>query len=82
MVVRRKKDIQESPVVFVGIDWADTLHAFHLFAANGNEAHGSFQQDAAEIESIINDWRKNYPDTTLVVAIEQSRGPLINALLT
>ncbi len=81
MVARRKKDIQGLSVVFVGIDWADSLHAFHLLAQDDGECHGLFQQDATEIESIINGWRKKFPGSTLLVAIEQSRGPLINALL-
>ena len=81
MVASRKKDIQKLNVVFVGIDWADSLHAFHLLTQDDEECHGLFQQEATEIESVINGWRKKFPGSTLLVAIEQSRGPLINALL-
>jgi len=81
MVNKSQKGSHDRNIVFVGIDWADSLHAFHLLTAEGTEQHGSFQQNPAEIDSLFATWRKSFPQATLAVAIEQSRGPLISALL-
>ncbi|MEZ6090065.1 MAG: hypothetical protein R3C05_18965 [Pirellulaceae bacterium] len=32
------------PTVFIGIDWADTQHAFHIIEPDGSKQVGSFQQ--------------------------------------
>ena len=66
--------------VFVGIDWADQAHAFHLKSDN-NELAGSFQQDAQTIEAQIQHWRAAHPQCHFVIAIETTKGPLISALL-
>jgi len=66
--------------VYIGIDWADEEHAFHLFA-DQQEDHGSFKQDPQAIEQTIQSWRKNYPHAKLLIAIEQAKGALINALI-
>lgn len=65
----------------IGIDWADSLHAFHLIAADADPRHGVFEQDPTTIEQLIESWREQFPGKTLAIAIEQSKGPLINALL-
>lgn len=67
-------------VVFLGIDWADRCHAFHLLAPEG-ELHGTFQQSPSCIEAAVSGWKSQGPGVTLAIAIEQSRGPLISALL-
>ena len=67
--------------VYVGIDWAEEEHAFHLFA-DQKQHHGFFKQDPHAIEQSIKAWRKKLPNATFLIAIEQSKGALINALLS
>lgn len=69
------------PLTFIGIDWADQLHAFHVVDTHKNHSPGTFIQNPAVIEERIVTWRKQFPDTTLAVAIEQSKGALVTALL-
>ena len=42
---------------------------------------GTFKQDPAEIEKTISRWRKLHPDATFAIAIEATKGALINALI-
>ena len=66
--------------IYIGIDWADQQHAFHSLSADQSE-HGFFDQEPNVIRQQVADWRERFPNCRLTVAIEQSRGPLINALL-
>ena len=67
--------------VSVGIDWADAKHDFHLIASDGQTDAGEFDQDPQAIADQINAWRKLCPDAIFAVAIEASKGAIINALL-
>ncbi len=64
--------------VIIGIDWADAEHAFHLL---DNNLAGSFEQTPVDIARQVSDWRQRFPGATFCIAIEQSRGPLITALV-
>jgi transposase len=68
-------------MVFVGIDWADHLHAFHVMDGSQKQHSGEFIQEPAVIDEQIAAWRNEFPDTILAVAIEQTRGALVTALL-
>jgi hypothetical protein len=70
-----------SDTVCVGIDWADQLHAFHVAGPDGRPVAGSDRQDPAQIREVIDICRQKYPGCRFAVAVEQSQGPLINALL-
>ncbi|MEP6168821.1 MAG: transposase, partial [Rhodopirellula bahusiensis] len=67
--------------VLIGIDWADSKHDFHLFAPDGNVQTGIFRQAPEAIAEQIQSWRNDHPGATFAVAIEASKGALINALL-
>lgn len=71
----------KSKRIFVGIDWADAQHAFHLVADDQIVRSGNFEQQARAIDKLIQSWRREFPGATFNVAIEQSKGPLITALL-
>ena len=66
--------------VFVGIDWADQTHAWHL-QSEQNQTAGLLQQDAKAIRDWVDQLRKQHPDCTFAVAIETTKGALISALL-
>lgn len=63
----------------IGIDWADRLHAYHVLGTNGPQ-HGFVEQTPADIDALLSRWRNQFPDATFAVAIEQSKGALINSL--
>ncbi|WP_372724806.1 IS110 family transposase [Novipirellula sp.] len=69
------------PIVSVGIDWADAQHDFHLIAPDCEHHSGSFKQDPTEIEKQIEAWRKLCPGAVFAIAIEATKGAIVNALL-
>ena len=68
-------------VVCIGIDWADQTHAYHLTDLNGKPVAGTVQQQPGQIKELFEIWRQQFPNALFCVAIEQSKGPLINILL-
>lgn len=67
--------------VLIGIDWADAKHDFHLIGPNGNVQADDFEQSPKAIAEQLKVWREQFPDATFLIAIEASKGALINALL-
>lgn len=67
-------------VACVGIDWADQKHDFALRERSGKEERGTFSSSPEEVHAWVARLRERYPAGTIVVAIEQSRGPLLYAL--
>lgn len=65
---------------FVGIDWGDQKHAVCL-RANGVEVQQELSQKAGEIEAWAMELRTRFGGRPVAVCLEQSRGPLIYALL-
>ena len=68
-------------IIHIGIDWADAKHDFHLIKADGETSIGVFEQKPEAIEVQIEAWRKACPDARFAVAIETTKGALINALV-
>jgi hypothetical protein len=67
--------------VLIGLDWSDSKHDFHLLGADGHTQTGVFKQSPEAIEQQIQSWRSDHPGAMFAVAIEASKGALINALL-
>jgi transposase len=67
---------------FVGIDWADNHHDYCLFdPAAGERQHGRFDQTPEALGAWIQHVRERFGGQPVVVCLEQSRGPLIYALM-
>ena len=68
--------------IVVGLDWADEVHAICLIDQEKNTKEFTMLEQTAEA---ISDWvgslRRRFPDTKIVVCLEQSRGPLIYSLM-
>lgn len=84
--MKKPKSLHPTPhtpqlVVCIGIDWADQTHAYHLTDFNGQPVAGTVHQQPGQIKELFNTWRQQFVDATFCVAIEQSKGPLINILL-
>lgn len=73
--------MQAFPVV-VGVDWADEKHDICLFDQTKNTMEFDVIAQAPEA---ISDWvcsmQQRFPDTQIIICIEQSRGPLIYHLM-
>jgi len=66
--------------LLAGIDWADREHAVCLLGEAGPE-HAPLTQHPCDIAQWRTQLRQRFPGRPLRVAVEQSRGPLIYALL-
>ena len=71
----------DKPIVLIGIDWADKEHFYSAVEPNGKPRSGSFKQTQGDIAQWVNDGKQKYPNVRLFIAIETSRGALINALM-
>lgn len=64
----------------VGIDWADTEHAFCLHTAQGEKIDGVLEHKPESIAEWARGLHARFADRLIGVCLEQSRGPLIYAL--
>lgn len=69
----------DQPRILIGIDWADSEHAFAALMPNGARKAGSFKQKKTAIDEWIKELRTAAPEATIDICIETSRGGLINA---
>jgi transposase len=68
---------------FVAIDWADQKHAFTLqLAGQKKKERGTLEQKPEVIGQWVAELRARFGGRPVAVAIEQSRGALIHALLS
>ena len=68
--------------VIVGVDWGDERHAvFVIDQETGNRTRQQVEQTPEAIGEWVTSLRRKFPDTPVVVCMEQSRGALIYALM-
>lgn len=70
-----------STEIFIGIDWADQEHAVCLMTADGQLEHTTIKHSPEAITAWIDQLLERFPGCDLLVAVEQNRGALANALL-
>ena len=74
---------QDPFAAFVAVDWADEKHAFTLQAAGQKKKEsGTLQQKPELIGPWVAALRERFGGRPVAVAVEQSRGALIHALLS
>jgi transposase len=66
--------------VLIGVDWGDAQHAISLRRPDGSIERSSLRQTPEDLRHWIGLLQDQFPDTPIAVAIETTRGPLINAL--
>jgi len=82
----KSKQIHDPPILFVGIDWADQFHVAALLVVQQNSPTEqrtpteSFQQEPAAIADWVASLKERFPQHRILIALEQSRGPLIAGL--
>jgi len=75
-------DMQNEHAAFIAIDWADQKHAFSLQVAGQNKRQtGTLEQKPEVIGPWVAELRERFGGRPVAVAVEQSRGALISALL-
>ena len=76
-------DPTDDYAAFLAIDWADEKHSFRLQAAGQNKKEtGTLEQKPEVISSWLAALRERFGNRPIAVALEQSRGALIHALLS
>src|SRR2546425_6531545 len=76
-------DTQNDYAAFIAIDWADRQHVFSLqVAGQSTKETGTLEQKPEVIGPWINQLRERFGGRPVAVAVEQSRGALIHALLS
>jgi transposase len=68
------------PFVSIGVDWADRKHDAWIMAPRGGQDHEVVEHDPAVIAQWVASLKERFPGHRLLIALEQSRGPLIAAL--
>lgn len=68
--------------VSVGIDWADEKHDFCYQLPGEEKIHrGTFQHSAEGIDRWVQALREKAPRGRIEICLEQSKGPLVFALM-
>lgn len=65
----------------IGLDWGDTQHAFVLQEPGGHTEEGSLTHSAESLHQWLGQLEQRYGGRPVALAIEASRGPVIQALL-
>jgi transposase len=68
--------------VLIGLDWGDTQHAVSLAPPDGPVERSTLAQTPADLQRWFQQLHERFPDTQIALAVETTKGPLINALLT
>ncbi len=72
----------EDVAAFIGIDWSDAKHDVCLVdTATGRQQLSVISHKPEALDEWATELRKRYADAKVAVCLEQSRGPLIYALL-
>lgn len=70
------------PVVWIGLDWADQKHYLAVLAPGAaSPTRHSLEQKPELLDEFFLKLRQEHPQARLAVCIEQSRGPVIYALM-
>lgn len=73
---------KDNYAAYVGIDWADRVHAVCVHVAGtDNSEQFELPHEPGAIHTWARQLQQRFPNATIAIAVEQSRGPLIYALL-
>jgi transposase len=72
---------KQTPALYIGIDWADQAHDCYIIDADGSGRHQSFKQTPEAIEQWVAEMKQRAGDRPIAIMLEQSKGPLIYALM-
>jgi transposase len=83
MTLQRSPPTETSPAseILVGIDWADRLHALHVVYPDRQPANLTLEQEPETIDGWLAQLAQSHPQARVIIALEQSEGALVAALL-
>src|SRR5258705_465278 len=73
---------QNDYAAFIAIDWADQKHVFSLQVAGQTKKETGTLEQKPQVIGPVAKLRERFAGRPIAVAVEQSRGALLNALLT
>jgi transposase len=71
----------DQPTLFIGIDWADQKHDCHIIDRDGKGFHQEILHSPESIDTWVNEMLKLANGKPIAIMLEQSRGPLVYALM-
>ena len=71
----------DQPTLFIGIDWADQKHDCHIIDRDGKGFHQEILHSPESIDTWVNEMLKLAKGKPIAIMLEQSRGPLVYALM-
>jgi hypothetical protein len=71
----------DTPVLFIGIDWADQKHDCHIIDRDGQGVHQVISHAPESINDWVNEMLKLSKGKPIAIMLEQSRGPLVYSLM-
>jgi transposase len=72
---------QPQPGLFIGIDWADQKHDCYVIDRNGKGFHQELKHSPEDIDTWVGEMLKRADGKPIAIMLEQSRGPLVHALM-
>lgn len=78
-----QSDISEDIfAAYIGMDWGDKEHVYRILdSASGQITEYKLRQDPNSLQKWVCELQKTYPDQKIAIAIEQSKGAVINFLM-
>ena len=77
------KEMEQEIQAWIGIDWADQKHDASLFdVKSGRKEVYQIQHTPESLQEWLGQLRKRYPGGYVAIVLEQSRGALLNALIS
>ena len=73
--------MNEQPVLFIGIDWADQKHDIHVIDRNDKGFHQEIKHSAENIDAWVGEMLELAGGRPIAIMLEQSRGALVYALM-
>lgn len=78
----KQQSLSDTFAAFIGMDWGDAEHVYQIFdVTSQNIKEGKLQQDPNALTKWAADMQKLYPQQKIAIAIEQSKGAIINFLM-
>ncbi len=72
---------QPQPGLFIGIDWADQKHDCYVIDRHGKGIHQEIKHSPEDIDTWVGEMLKRADGKPIAIMLEQSRGPLVHALM-
>lgn len=74
-------NLTNQPALFIGIDWADQKHDCYVIDRDGKGFHREIAHSPESIDAWVGEMLKLADGKPIAIMLEQSRGPLVYALM-